>query len=86
MALSDADKVARLEAALLETEQRLSRVEELEVELREVTTRYDAALTLAVHERDEARELLERARRVHDDLVSSLSWRVTKPLRSLKRS
>lgn len=85
MSLSDAEKVTRLEAALVEAEQRLARVEELEVELREVTTRYDAALSVAVHERDEARALLERARRVHDDLVSSLSWRVTRPLRSLKK-
>lgn len=85
MSLSDAEKVTRLEAALVEAEQRLARVEELEIELREVTTRYDAALSVAVHERDEARALLERARRVHDDLVSSLSWRVTRPLRSLKK-
>jgi hypothetical protein len=79
------EQVRELQRALLDAEQRLARVGELELELREVTTRYDAALQQALHERDEARELLERARRVEDDMKGSVSWRVTAPLRSVKR-
>lgn len=78
-------QVAELGARLLEAEQRLARVGDLELELRDVTTRYHEALELARHERDEARELLERARRVQADLEASVSWRVTAPLRAAKR-
>ena len=86
--MNDADRVRALEAALLEAEQRLARVGELELELREVTTRNEELkqrLATALHERDEARELLERARRTQEDMKSSVSWRLTRPLRAAKR-
>jgi chromosome segregation ATPase len=79
------EQIAQLERRLLDAEQRAARIPELEVELRDVTTRYHLALEAARAERDEARVLLERARRVHEQMVESASWRVTAPLRALKR-
>jgi hypothetical protein len=78
-------QVERVEQRLLDAERRAARVAELEVELRDVTTRYHLALESARAERDEARDLLERARRVHADMVRSPSWRLTAPLRAIKR-
>ena len=78
-------QIAELERRLLDAEQRAARIAELEIELRDVTTRYDLALEAARAERDEARGLLERARRVHDEMVGSASWRLTAPLRAVKR-
>lgn len=69
-------RVDELGRRLLEADARLSRIAQLEVEQRE--------LALVTVERDEAQLLLARARAVHDDMVASLSWRLTAPLRSLK--
>jgi len=92
-------RVAELEARLLDAEQRTARIGDLELELREVTTRYHVALEHERHERREAEaaftlseerrgateELLERARRVQDELEGSVSWRITAPLRAARR-
>lgn len=83
--MTDAEKLAALERALVDAEQRLARIGELELELREVTTRYDLALTQALAERDEARAGLQDARRALARVENSASWRVTAPLRALKR-
>lgn len=83
--MTDAEKLAKLQRALVDAEQRLARIGELELELREVTTRYDLALTQAIAERDEARAGLDAARRSLARLEGSASWRVTAPLRALKR-
>jgi hypothetical protein len=67
-------QLGALEARLLEAEQRLARVTELEVQLR-----------AAAVERDSAVERVARAERVHADMTSSLSWRITAPLRAVKQ-
>jgi inorganic triphosphatase YgiF len=83
--VTDAEKLAALQRALVDAEQRLARIGELELELREVTTRYDLALTQAIAERDEARAALGDVRRALARVEGSASWRVTAPLRALKR-
>jgi hypothetical protein len=83
--VTDAEKLAALGRALVDAEQRLARIGELELELREVTTSYDAALAQALAERDAAREERDEARRALDRVQGSVSWRVTEPLRALKR-
>jgi hypothetical protein len=47
---------------------------------------FDALRTLAEPAPAELSAELERARRVMDDLQSSLSWRITAPLRAAKRA
>lgn len=83
--MTDAEKLAALGRALVDAEQRVARIGELELELRDVTTRYHAALARAEAERDRARAERDDARRMLDGLQASLSWRVTAPLRALKR-
>ncbi len=83
--VTDEDKLEELGRALVDAEQRLGRIGELELELRDVTTRYDAALTQALAERDEARAGQAEAERSLRVLQGSVSWRVTEPLRALRR-
>jgi chromosome segregation ATPase len=73
-------RVDELGRSLLEADARLSRIGELELELRE-----QAVVEQELRaQRDEAQALLARARDVHDQMVTSLSWRLTRPLRALK--
>ena len=83
--MTDAEKVASLQAALLETEARLARLGELELELREVTTRAVAEVDAARRERDEAVALLETVRAELRAVYASPSWKLSKPVRALKR-
>ena len=76
--------VADLEARLLETEKRLARIGELELELRDLGATHRLALDSANAERAELHELLARSQAVEEALKGSLSWRVTAPLRRLK--
>lgn len=66
-------RIAELERLLADAERRAARAGDLEIALRD--------LSLAL---DEARGLLERADSVREGMQSSLSWRVTKPLRAGK--
>ncbi len=81
-------RVAELQDALVEAERRLARIGEVELERDEARAeileleRRVEVLTADVASRD---ELLERSRRVHDEMLASVSWRVTSPLRALKR-
>lgn len=75
-------RIAELEGLLAKAEQRLARIGEIELELRELT----GELAVVRAQRDEARELVARADRVREGIQSSVSWRVTKPLRAIKRS
>lgn len=84
-AVTDAEKLAALGRALVDAEQRLARIGELELELREVTTSYDAALAQVAAERDAARTERDELRRALAGVQGSTSWRVTRPLRALKR-
>lgn len=65
---------AQAQARLAECEQRLARVGELELELRDLGASHEQTLT----EREELRRRL-------DALQRTVSWRVTAPLRRLKR-
>jgi hypothetical protein len=66
-------RIAELERLLADAERRAARTGDLEIELRD--------LSLAL---EEMRGLVERADRVREGMQSSLSWRVTKPLRAGK--
>lgn len=65
---------AQAQARLAQCEQRLARVGELELELRDLGASHEQALA----ERDELHRRL-------DALQRTVSWRVTAPLRRLKR-
>lgn len=70
-----ADALAtQAQARLAECEKRLSRIGELELELRDLGASHE----LLIVERDELRRRL-------DGLQRTVSWRVTAPLRRLKR-
>jgi chemotaxis protein histidine kinase CheA len=86
------EEVAEIRARLREAEQELATIPDLE---------QDAQITMAEHHRlvhlerehpelvariAELEERVERAERVSRGLQSSLSWRVTRPLRRLKGS
>ena len=77
-------QVADLEARLLEAEKRLVKIGELELELRELGATHRLALDRFNAERAELHEMLARSQAVEEALKSSLSWRVTAPLRRLK--
>ncbi len=77
--------VAELEARLLEAEARLARIGELELELRELGATHRLALDRFSAERAELQEMLARSQAVEEALKSSMSWRVTAPLRRLKQ-
>lgn len=81
-------RVRELQAQLLAAEEEVARAGEAELERDEA--RAEAAehrrrvevLEADVRERD---ELLARGRRVHEEMQRSLSWRVTAPLRAVRR-
>lgn len=98
MRTTEADRsaeLADLRARLLEAETRLAELPDLHEALREVTARRDA-LAQAVAELEELcqshadRIVALEAERAHNDATfaairGSASWRITAPLRALKR-
>ena len=72
--------VAELGAQLISAENRLARIGELELELRDLGLAHAAAL----RDRDEQAALAAHHLRVREELQASASWRLTTPLRVLK--
>jgi hypothetical protein len=84
-------EVAALREQLRQSEQALARLPELEYEAtlaaQDRQELDEARQRIEVLEADLARahEGLEHTSRVIDDMTSSISWRVTRPLRALRR-
>jgi hypothetical protein len=85
-------ELATLRERLVDCEQRLAALPRYEEEARlavadrEELDRLRDRVEALERELAEAQELRDRAERVADEMKASLSWRLTAPLRRLKRS
>jgi hypothetical protein len=73
-------RLANLEAQVADMDELYRRLDHTSLEL----VKASAALDQAYRERDEMQRDVERMRAVMESTWSSLSWRVTRPLRKLK--
>jgi chromosome segregation ATPase len=83
------EQVALLERALAAAERTAGRTAEVELELAEARAQSGALrdeVAALRRANDELAARLARQRAVQDGLESSVSWRVTRPLRALKGS
>jgi GT2 family glycosyltransferase len=76
---------ANLEHALAEKTAHIANLEPILAESTAHATNLEQALAAATHERDRARRRARRLRRQLRRQKSSLSWRITRPLRALRR-